>query len=111
MILDAENLFFDKTTIASSLTSDVIAMGVGESSEPMHLFVALDGEGSSSETTVTLKTSATAAFSSSVTLGEYTAPFAGFVPRGNLGFLRLDVTSDSGTGTITAGLVYDDDVK
>lgn len=110
MILDGENLFFKDKALASSLTSDVIAMGVGESSEPMHIFVAVDGAGSGSTTTVTLKTSASEDMSGAKTLGTYTAPYAGFVPRGNLGFLRLDVTSTSTTGKINAGLVYDDNV-
>lgn len=110
MILDGENLFFKDKALASSLTSDVIAMGVGESSQPMHIFVTCDGESSGATTTVTLKTSATESMSDAKTLGTYTAPYAGFVPRGNLGFLRLDVSSTSTKGKINAGLVYDDDV-
>lgn len=108
MILDGENLFFKDKALASSLTSDVIAMGVGESSQPMTFFAAVAG--ATGTTTVTLKTSASEDMSDAKTLGTYTAPYAGFVPRGNLGFLRLDVSSTSTKGTINAGLVYDDDV-
>lgn len=110
MILDGENLFFNKKAVAASLTSDVIAVGKGESSTPMHIFVAVDKtEGAA--ITVNLQTAADEAFGSPATLATFTAPHAGFVPRGNKGFLRLTATSDKAKGTITAGLVYDDNVS
>ena len=37
-------------------------------------------------------------------------PLAADVPRGNLGYLRLTVTSTYSKGTLTAGLVLDDDI-
>ena len=44
-------------------------------------------------------------------LGTYTAmPLNVKVPRGNLGYLQLEVTTEDKQGAITAGLVMDDDV-
>ena len=111
MILDGENMFLDaKTLSASTITSDVINVGPGESGESMHLVLSVNGAGTGTATTV-LETSATADFAVKETLGEYTkVPLSAQVPRGNRGYLRLSVTSTYTAGTITAALALDDNI-
>lgn len=113
MIYDGENLFFhEKTLSAATLTSDVIKVGVGESYEPMKLVVLTPGADKSKSVSVELQTATDEAFTTPVTLATYAkAPVSGPMPRGNLGYLRIKVTSTSTIGKITAGLVYDDNIS
>ena len=113
MIYDGENLFFyNKPLSAATLTSDVIKVGLGESYEPMKIVVLVPGMDTSKNVSVELQTAEDEAFTAPVTLATFAkAPANGFVPRGNLGYLRIKATSTSTTGTITAGLVYDDNVQ
>ena len=109
MILDKENTFFDKKALsASDLTSDIVQVGPGESGCPLHLVAAVTKDAGTGTLTTKLETSD---FKSPKTLATYTAvPLAADVPRGNLGYLRLTVTSTYSKGTLTAGLVLDDDI-
>lgn len=111
MILDGENIFLNaKALSASTITSDVISVGPGESGESMHLVLSIKDAGAGTATTV-LETSATADFAVKEELGEYTkAPLSVQVPRGNRGYLRLSVTSTYTAGKITAALVLDDNI-
>lgn len=113
MIFDAQNMFFDaKPLSAGTIMSDVISVGVGESYEPMKIVINVPGMDKSKAVSAELQTAVDEAFSSPVKLADFAkAPCSGFVPRGNLGYLRLKVTSTSTTGRITAGLVFDDEVK
>jgi conserved domain protein len=112
MILDGENLFFDKQALsAAELVSNVIAVGAGESGEEMRLIVAVKDADAKSAKTV-LETSKTADFASAKAIGTYEQiPLETRVPRGNLGFLRIKVASNYTKGTITAGLVLDDNIN
>lgn len=110
-ILDGENLFFDgKALSAGALVSDVLSVGPGASGDPMILVLRVKDAGTGTLKSV-LETARDAAFTSPKTLGTYEkVPLAVHVPRGNLGFLRLTVTSTYTKGTVTAGLVLDDTI-
>lgn len=112
MILDKENTFFNKKALsASDLTSDIVQVGPGESGCPLHLVAAVTKDAGTGTLTTKLETSATPDFKSPKTLATYNAvPLAADVPRGSLGYLRLTVTSTYSKGTLTAGLVLDDDI-
>ena len=108
MIFDGENMFFDKKALTSSMTSDVVNVGPGETYQPM--FIAVMTPGANADVTVKVETSTSAAFTNAVELGTITGKSQP-VPRGNLGYLRLKVTTSATAGTITAGLVVDDDIS
>lgn len=113
MIFDAENLFFHKKPLsAATILSDVISVGVGESYEPMKIVINTPGADKSKTVSAELQTAADEAFTTPVTLATFAkTPCSGIMPRGNLGYLRMKITSTSTTGTITAGLTLDDEVK
>ena len=113
MIFDGDNEFFHKKELsASTLVSDVLAIGKGESGCPMFLALCVSKDAGEGTATTVLETASDAAFSVPKTLGTFTSvPLSAPLPRGNLGYLRLSVTSTYTTGTITAGLVLDDDIK
>jgi hypothetical protein len=74
------------------------------------------GTGDSASLTVTIQTAVDAAFTTPVALGEFA--FSGAagkkslpMPRGNLGYVRLKLASTYTGGTLTAGLVVDDEIK
>ncbi len=112
MILDKENIFFDAQALsAASLPSNIIKVGPGESGCPLHLVATVSADAGSGTLTTKLETSATEDFGTAVTLATFTAvPLSADVPRGNLGYLRLTATSTYTKGTLTAGLVLDDDI-
>ena len=112
MILDKENTFLDaKALSASTITSNVIYTGPGDSGCPMFLALQVSKDAGTGTLETVLETSADEAFTSVVTLGTYQAvPLSTPLPRGNLGYLRLKVTSTYTKGTVTAGLVLDDDI-
>ena len=90
--------------------------GEGEASDPLTLHVSVKNGKPSATYTTKIKTAKTVssagALESPVVLGSYTAmPLNVKVPRGNLGYLQIEVTTDDKVGTITAGLVMDDDVR
>lgn len=111
MIFDAENLFFeDKALSSAAISSDIVFVGKGEASDPLFLFVQHKKEGTGT-LSVALATSVTEDFSESTTLATYdTFPVKAKLPRGNKGYLKLIATSTYTAGTLTAGLVLDDDV-
>lgn len=113
MILDGENTFFDKKELsAATIVSDVVAVGEGESGCPMELVLSVSSDAGEGTLSTVLQTSSDEAFTDPVALGTYTAvPLAVHVPRGNLGYLRLSATSTFSKGTMTAGLVLDDDIR
>ena len=110
MIFDAENMFFEgKELSAATLQSDILKVGPGEASDPLILFVQHKKEGSGT-LSVSLVTSETEDFSESTTLATYEAfPVKAKLPRGNKGYLKLTAASTYSAGSITAGLVIDDD--
>ena len=112
MILDGENLFFDKQALsAADLVSNVIAVGPGESGEEMRLVLCVKNADAQSAKTV-LETSKTADFANAKAIGTYEqVPLQTRVPRGNLGYLRLKMSSKYTKGTVTAGLVLDDNIN
>lgn len=112
MILDGENLFFDKQALSvADLVSNVIAVGAGESGEEMRLILAVkDADAQSAKTT--LETSKTPDFAVAKVIGTYEqVPLNTRVPRGNQGFLRIKMASKYTKGTVTAGLVLDDNIN
>lgn len=112
MIFDGENLFLDKKTLsAGTIESNIVNVGPGETYQPMFLVTLVQDGTKDGAATVTLKTSAKADMSDAVTLGSYAKLGSQPVPRGNLGYLQLSVESTYTGGTMTAGLVVDDDVK
>ena len=112
MIFDGENMFFRKKELTSGgITSDVLDVGPGEASNPLTLVLDVSKDAGEGAMTTTLKTSDTPTFTTSFTLATYTGvPVKAKLPRGNKGYLRLDVTSGKTDGTMTAGLVMDDDI-
>lgn len=112
MIFDGENEFFhQKALSASTLTSDVVYVGPGDSGCPLILAASVSSDAGTGTLSTVLETSEDEAFTAAVTLGTFTAvPLKVPVPRGNLGYLRLKATSTYSKGTLTAGLVLDDDI-
>jgi hypothetical protein len=111
MIFDGENMFYDKSNISSSMESNVINVGPGESYQPMFLEICKPSTGATAYSCA-LKTCSIKEFSSGVkTLADGLTAGSYPVPRGNEGYLKLDVTTSLSTGTLTAGLVVDDDIK
>ena len=115
MIFDQQNMFFDaKALSASTLTSDVVKCPA-EASDPLTLVLQKVGATAPSDGTlssIVLQTANDAAFTTPVVLGTYTQQnLRTKLPRGGLGYLRLVVTSTHTNGTITAGLVMDDNVE
>lgn len=110
MIFDGENMFYNKADLTGTLTSDVVDVGPGETYQPMFLAVLVKDANAGATITATLQTSADAAFTTPVTLATMTKAGTQPVPRGNLGYLRLQVEATATAGTLTAGLVVDDDI-
>lgn len=112
MILDGENLFYNAATLTNgTMTSDVLKVGVGETGDPPILVLHVKDAGTGTFKTV-LETSANEAFTTPKTLGTYEqVPLSVHVPRGNLGYLRIKGTSTYTKGTVTAGLVLDDNIN
>lgn len=112
MIFDGENMFFDKKALSSgTITSDVLDVGKGEAGDPLTLVLDVSKDAGSGDMVTVLKTSDTPTFTTSFKLAEYPGvPVKAKLPRGNKGYLRLDVTSGKSSGTMTAGLVVDDDI-
>lgn len=113
MIFDGENMFFNNQELsASTLTSDVVAVGQGEAACPLRLYLAVSANAGTGTLSTVIETAATDDFGNAVTLGTFTAvPLSAAIPRGNLGYIRLKATSTYSKGTITAGIVLDDDIK
>ena len=110
-ILDGENLFYDKKPLsAGELVSDVLQVGPGDAGDPLVLVLRVKDAGMGTFKSV-LETSATADFASPKSLAAYEqVPLSVHLPRGNLGYLRIRGTSTFSKGSVTAGLVLDDDV-
>lgn len=116
MIFDKQNMFFDAASLSKTPVSDIVRIGEGEASDPLTLHVSVANAKDNAAYTVKLKTAKTVssagALESPAVLGTYTAmPLNVKVPRGNLGYLQLEVTTDDKQGAITAGLVMEDDVR
>lgn len=114
MIFDKQNMFFDAAALSATPASDIVHVGEGEAADPMTLHVSVANAKANAAYTVKIKTAkelSAGALKAPVVLGTYTAmPLNVKVPRGNLGYLQLEVTTDDKQGAITAGLVMDDDV-
>nr|DAS58917.1 MAG TPA: major capsid protein [Caudoviricetes sp.] len=110
-ILDGENLFYNgKALTNGNVDSDVLKVGPGDAGDPTILVLRVKGAGTGTFKTV-LETSATENFASPKTLGTYDqVPLSVHLPRGNLGYLRIKGTSTYTKGTVTAGLVLDDNI-
>lgn len=126
MLYDLENLFSDNQAITTDAAStNVVKMAAGVLKEvafgtpiPLRIQVTEDFATLTS-LNIKVQTAADAAFTTPVTLAEtgdiavaklkagYVAPI-NFIPKGNLGYMRLyyDVTGTTATaGKITAGIV------
>ena len=110
-ILDGENLFFNEKPLSNAtIDSDIMKVGPGEAGDPVILVLRVKGGGTGTLKTV-LETSVMDNFAAPKTLGTYEqVPLSVHLPRGNLGYLRLKVTSTYTKGTVTAGLVLDDNI-
>lgn len=120
MRLDKENIFFEKPAaeLVDGVLGDVIAMGGGDSINPMWLYVGPKLE--SGSVALTLETADDEEFSEAVTLGSFTldekAPVRAKVPLGVKKYLRIKA-SESSTPTnataakIVAALAVDVDFK
>lgn len=120
MRLDKENIFFEKPAaeLVDGALGDVIAMGGGDSINPMWLYVGPKLE--SGSVALTLETADDEAFSEAVALGSFTldekAPVRAKVPLGVKKYLRIKA-SESSTPTnataakIVAALAVDVDFK
>lgn len=116
MILDRENIFFEKNAsdLTANMLSDVIQTGGGNAVNPMYLYVGPALE--SGDIDLALEISDDEAFSSPTTIikGSFSKePIRTKLPIGLKKFMRLKVTeSNSPTGgKITAALVVDVDFK
>ena len=122
MILDEQNIFSDNQAITSSCEStNVLDFGKRELAfgTPVELFIQVaESFNNLTSLTISVQTSENEAFSEAVDLIEQTILLdelkAGFVstikflPKGNLGFMRLYYTVDGSnptTGKIVAGIV------
>ena len=127
MIFDKENLFFkDQALSATTLTSDIIDVGPGESSEPMKLVVNVTDDAGAGSIVATVQTSETTDFTSPFSFMTATSPtfstsftiadmkgapiISAPIARGNKGYLRVSAVSTFTDGEMTAGLVLDDDI-
>jgi len=113
MIFDQQRVFLDKKNLTNGeITSDILDMGVGEASMPLTLVVLVSKDAGTGTFKTVLETSANEAFTTPKTLGTYEqVPLSVHVPRGNLGYLRIKGTSTYAKGTVTAGLVLDDNIN
>lgn len=110
MIFDGENMFFrDKALSAATLTSDVIKVGEGESSEPMKVHSQVKGGDTNGTLAMVIQTAEDEDFTTPVTLcTAVSMDFA--MPRGNKGYIRMKAVSTHTKGELTSGLVLDDDI-
>ena len=113
MIIDGENQFFENTALsATDLTSEVVKTGVGDAGDPLHLVLRVKGGSEGGTAKTVLQTAKDEAFTSPVVLGTYDkVPLSVSVPRGDLGYMRLVVTSTYTAGTVSAALVVDDNIN
>lgn len=111
MIFDGELMFHNKADLTGTLTSNVVNVGPGESYQPMFLAIMVKDANDGATIAATLQTSADAAFTTPVTLATVNKAGSLPVPRGNLGYLRLQVEATAKAGELTAGLVVDDDIS
>lgn len=112
MILDAQNMFFDKADMSKTLTSNIINVGAGDAYDPMWLYAGAKGLSSSGAITVKLETSDTEDFTSSDTLATYAAlPIKAKLPLGGKKYLKLTITNTYTTGELTATLVNDVNIQ
>ena len=112
MILDGENTFLHKKALINgNITSDVVYAGTGDSGDPMFLVLSVSKDAGTGTAKTTLETSKDESFTQKETLGTYDkVPLSVPLPRGCKGYLRLTVASTYTKGTVTAGLVLDDDM-
>ncbi|BEU87453.1 hypothetical protein TAMA11512_09170 [Selenomonas sp. TAMA-11512] len=110
-ILDGENLFYNAAALSkAAIDSNVLKVGPGDAGDPPILVLRVKDAGTGTFKTV-LETSAKEDFSAPKTLGTYEqVPLSVHLPRGNLGYLRIKGTSTYAKGTVTAGLVLDDNI-
>lgn len=112
MIIDGENQCFEnKALSATDLTSEVVKTGAGDAGDPLHLVLRVKGGSEGGTAKTVLQTAKDEAFTSPVVLGTYDkVPLSVSVPRGDLGYMRLVVTSTYTAGTVSAALVVDDNI-
>lgn len=112
MIFDQQRVFLDKVKLKNGeITSDILDMGIGEASQPLTLVLIVSKDAETGTFKTVLETSATENFASPKTLGTYDqVPLSVHLPRGNLGYLRIKGASTYTKGTVTAGLVLDDNI-
>ena len=112
MIFDQQRVFLDKKNLTNGeITSDILDMGVGEASMPLTLVVLVSKDAGTGTLKIVLETSVMDNFAAPKTIGTYDqVPLSVHLPRGNRGYLRLKVTSTYTKGTVTAGLVLDDNI-
>ena len=127
MILDKQNLFFkDQALSATTLTSDIIDVGPGESSEPMKLVVNVTDDAGAGSIVATVQTSETTDFSSPFSFMTATSPtfstsftisdmkgapiISAPIARGNKGYLRVSAVATFTDGEMTADHVLDYDI-
>ncbi len=129
MILDAENLFSDDQDLSQSAgaydSTNVIQLPANSADgNPVRIWIQVTEtftSGGAATLAVDLETATDAAFTSPVTIASisaialatlaagYKVPID-FLPRTDLGFLRLEYTIGTATttaGTVTAGIVHD----
>lgn len=106
MRLDKENIFFEKTAeeLVEGELGDIIAMGGGDSINPMWLYVGPKLK--SGSVVLTLETADDEVFSKAVALGSFTlddkAPVRAKVPLGVKEYLRIKASASSTPTTATA---------
>ena len=122
MILDEQGLFSNKQTItATAVSTNVLDLGKREVSfgTPVEIFIQVSADFNNlTSLNIKVQTSQTENFSSTVDLIDQTILLANlkkgnvstikFLPKGNLGYMRLVYTvtgTNPTTGSIIAGLV------
>ena len=125
MLLDAQCLFSENQAItASAASTNVVKFGKGEFTFVPLLIQVTQDFATLTSLTVKVQTATDAAFTTAVDLASSTIAVAGlttgtvipinYIPRGNLGYIRIYYTvtgSNATTGKITAGVVAGVDIR
>lgn len=118
MLLDNESLFCDSQTITSGTiySTNTVRFGLGEVSWVPIIIQVVKDFSSLEKLNIKIQTSADESFTTPTDLVESTLALAelkagkkfpiNYLPKGNLGFMRLcfTVTGTESTGAITAGV-------
>ena len=125
MLLDTQNLFSDAQAItATAASNNVVRFGLGDISFVPLLIQVVEDFATLTSLTVKVQTAVDSAFTTPVDLASVTIAAAdlkagtilpiNYIPKGNLGYMRLYYTvtgSNATAGKITAGVTAGIDIR